>query len=410
MKVLYVLHEFFPRFFGGTERYVLNLAHQMQQMGHAPAVLTYGLGDPDEAFAPAAGGVLAREYVHEGVPVTALRHREDPADLERRVADEALGRAVAEVLERGGYDLMHVAHPMRVAAAAAAARRRRLPVVLTVTDFWLPCPRGRFQKLDLSPCTSPERGEKCVRECGFDGSVRRRHEQARDLFHAADAVIAPSDFLIEVFRRCGWERSVTRIRHGVDLRRAVPAEPPRRRDGKLSFGYTGVVAPYKGLRLLLDAFRAADAPNALLKIYGNMLYEEEFRNEVDHAYASDRRIRLMNAYAHDELPSVMADIDVMVVPSTTLESYGLVVPESLAFGVPVIASDMVGSAHDLIRDPENGFIFPAGDPGRLRYLIERLARDPGEVDRMRAAIAPPPRIEEEAFQVERVYRGVVRRG
>jgi hypothetical protein len=51
MKILFVVHNFFPKFFGGTERYVLNMAKQMQRMGNSVKVLTYGILDPPEIFA-----------------------------------------------------------------------------------------------------------------------------------------------------------------------------------------------------------------------------------------------------------------------------------------------------------------------------------------------------------------------
>ncbi len=409
MRILYVVHEFFPRFFGGTERYVLNLAHQMQQMGHHPEVLAYALGESDDGLDETIGRLPARRYVHEGVPVVALRHRDVPPDIDLRIDDPRVVEAVDAILERASYDVVHIAHPMRLGACHHAVKRRGVPLVLTLTDFWLPCPRGRFHKLDLSPCGSPERGDKCVRECRFEPSVKARYDQARELFDAADAVIAPSDFLIEVFRRQGWQRAITRINHGVDHSLVAAATAPPRRDGKIRFGYTGVVTPFKGVDLLIRTFMAVAAPRLVLAIYGNILWEEVFRRDLDHWFASDPRLRLMNRYEHGELPEVMAGIDVMVVPSTTLDSYGLVVPESFAFGVPVIASDMVGAAHELIRPGENGFIYPAGEPDRLRELIERIAGEPEIIDRLRAGIAPPPRLEEEAYQVEMVYRGIAGR-
>jgi glycosyltransferase involved in cell wall biosynthesis len=410
MRVLYVVHEFFPRFSGGTERHVLNLAHQMQRMGHHAAVLTYGLGEEEAGFGEVAGGMLARTYAYRGVPVVALRHREPPADLGLRIADAQVAEAVGAVLDRAPYEVVHVAHPMRLGACVEAARRRGVPVALTLTDFWLPCPRARFFKPDLSPCNSPEGGEKCARECGFPAAATARHAEAAALFAAADAVIAPSDLVVEVFRRIGWQRAVHRVNHGVERPRTDAGARRPSAGAIVRLGYTGVVAAYKGVDTLLRTFTSVDAPNLTLALHGNALWAEEgFRRELEYLYQCDRRIRLMNRYEHDALPEVMAGVDVMVVPSTTLDSYGLVVAESLAHGVPVIASDMVGAAHELIRDGENGFVYPADRPDRLRELIELVARRPETVERLRAGITPPPCIEEEAFRVELVYRSLLAR-
>jgi glycosyltransferase involved in cell wall biosynthesis len=297
---------------------------------------------------------------------------------------------------------------MRLASCYLAARRRGVPVVLTLTDFWLPCPRGRFFKLDFSPCSSPEEGRKCIRDCHVPGSVIERYQQARRMFDSVATVIAPSRLSIEAFSRCGWDRPITHISHGVDYRTVRPLPRRTRKAGRVVLGYTGVLKKFKGVDLLLRSFRAVPAKNLELRVYGTHVGDEEFRPELEALAAAEPRVRLLGRYRHEDLPSVMADIDIMVVPSTTLESYGLVVVESLAYGVPVIASNMVGSAHERIRDGENGFIFPAERPERLRELIEHVAQDPAVVDRLRGAITLPPRIEEEAFMVESVYTEVLR--
>jgi glycosyltransferase involved in cell wall biosynthesis len=407
VRVLFVVHDFFPRFFGGTERYVLNIAHQVQQMGHSPEVLTYGLADPEDSFTGTLGSLLTRSYVFEGVPVLSVRHTSMPPTINHRIADPEIAEAVGLLLDRSSYDVVHIAHPMRMAAAYLAVKQRGIPLVLTLTDFWLLCPRGRFYKPDHSPCNSPENGNKCVRECHVDSSIRARYVEARQLFEAADVLVAPSAFLIEVFRRNGWQRAIRQISHGVDFR-LVPSSPRRARPtGKVHIGYTGLVARFKGVDLLVRTFVGVKGSNLLLKIYGNVIWEEKFLRELDGCYAEDARIQLMNRYDHADISAVMADIDVMVVPSTTLESYGLVVVESLAHGIPVIASDMVGSAFEFIRDGVNGAIFPTARPEELRRILEEVASDPETVERWRRRIAPPPRLEDEAYQLENLYRTAI---
>jgi len=410
VRVLYVVHDFFPRFFGGTERYVLNIAHQMQQVGHSVEVLTYGLADPEGSFTGTIGNLLSREYVYEGVPVTSVRHTSVPPGINHAIDDEDVLAAVGTFLDTRRFDVVHIAHPMRLAAGCHAVKARGIPLVLTLTDFWLLCPRGRFYKLDHSYCASPEGGDKCIRECRVEPGVRARYGQARRLFDAADVLVAPSAFLIEVFRRCGWERAILEINHGVDFRLIAPGPRLPRPGGRIHVGFTGLVARFKGVDLLVRTFVKAKGSNLLLKIYGNVIWEEKFLKVLDGCYAEDARIRLMNRYEHAELPEVMADIDVMVVPSTTLESYGLVVVESLAYGIPVIASDMVGAAFEFIRDGENGAIFPTAQPDRLREILERIASEPGLVERWRRSIVPPPRLEDEAVQVEAIYRGLAGAG
>ena len=125
MKVLYVIHDFFPRFYGGAERYVLNLAHQMQRLGHQAAVLTYGLAEPEAHFTGRVGSLLSRSYVYEGIKVISVRHSEPPTDIHFRIEDELLADATGIVMEAQGTEIVHIAHPMRMASSYIAALARR---------------------------------------------------------------------------------------------------------------------------------------------------------------------------------------------------------------------------------------------------------------------------------------------
>ena len=407
MRILYVIHDFFPRFYGGAERYVLNLGHQMQRLGHEVKVLTYGLDEPTASFTGTVGSLLFRSYFHDGIEVLSLRHPKPPPDVQFRVEDEAIAEAVGTLLGRCRTNLVHIAHPMRLSSSRVAAQRRGIPVVMTLTDFWLPCPRGRFFKIDFSPCSSPDGGRKCIRECQAPGAAVERYAQALEVFSGVEALISPSRFLVDVFARCGWSRPIAHIPHGVDYRFVRPLPPPPRDGRRVRFGYIGVLKKFKGVDLLLRSFKAAGGGDAELVLHGTLAGDEGFRPELEALVAADPRVRLFGRYDHDDLPRVMAGIDVMLVPSTTLESYGLVLVEALAYGVPVIASDMVGSAYEFVRDGKNGFVFPVERPERLRELIELVARDPAVADRLRAGITLPPRIEEEAFMVESVYSRLV---
>lgn len=404
MRIVYVVHDFFPRFYGGTERYVLNIAQQMRRMGHSVTVLNYGLEDPVDSFDSDGTDILRKSYVYDGVRVISVRHRSIPAEIGFIIDDQNLEKVIEEILKNEAFDVMHIAHPMRVACCYKAAKRIGIPVVLTLTDYWLLCPRGRFYKPDYSLCNEPEKGAKCIRECGVNTTILKRYEDAKELFDIVDVLISPSRFLIEGYRSNGWVRDIIHINHGVDYRHVKPDSALKRNNGTISFGYTGVVTRFKGVDLLLKAFSEVNSSSIALKIYGNCLWETDFNQELETALQRDARIQMMGKYEHQDLQRVMSEIDIVVVPSSTLESYGLVVVESMAYGNPVIASDIVGSAYEYIRDGENGFIFPVDEPQVLKNLIEKISNDHSIVEKLRSKISLPPRIEEEAFMVESIYK------
>ena len=73
-----------------------------------------------------------------------------------------------------------------------------------------------------------------------------------------------------------------------------------------------------------------------------------------------------------ELPRYYAAADVLVLPSES-ESWGLVVNEAMACGLPAIVSNNVGCAPDLIEEGRTGFTFPLGDVGALSDRLAALA-------------------------------------
>ncbi len=76
-----------------------------------------------------------------------------------------------------------------------------------------------------------------------------------------------------------------------------------------------------------------------------------------------------------ELPVFYAASDAIVLPSDGRETWGLVVNEAMACGLPAIVSDAVGCAPDLIDEGETGYAFPMGDPRALGERLVRLRAD-----------------------------------
>jgi len=407
MNILYVVNDFFPLFYGGVERYVLNITKQMQRMGHGVKVLTYGMDGKAGGYRR-MGDLLVKQYIYENVPVISVRHMEIPSDIGYSIFDDLLEKNLHALMEHEKTEILHIAHPMKFSPIVDVAKQMRVPVVLTLTDFWLLCPRGRFYKPDYTPCNSPVNGKKCIQECGMDPSVLERYKKAEDIFYSIDRIIAPSRFIIKVFENNGWKKEITLVRHGFEYTCVKRVNKPGREDGSVVFGYTGLLTKFKGVDLLIESFKRVKNDKLSLLIYGDVynewVWERAFNHAITKSAEADKRIRFMGKYTHDDLSKIFNTIDINIVPSTTLESYGLVVTESLSHNVPVIVSDVVGSAYEYVIDGVNGFVFPVNNPESLTETIERIANNPPIVDRLRRNIVLPPRIEEEAFMLEGIYK------
>ena len=77
-----------------------------------------------------------------------------------------------------------------------------------------------------------------------------------------------------------------------------------------------------------------------------------------------------------QMPAAYAAADVLVLPSSGHETWGLTCNEALACGTPVIVSDGVGCAPDLAADNIAGRIFPVGDVGALSAAIQNILLSP----------------------------------
>ncbi|MFY9264993.1 MAG: glycosyltransferase family 4 protein [Solirubrobacterales bacterium] len=129
--------------------------------------------------------------------------------------------------------------------------------------------------------------------------------------------------------------------------------------------FVGQLIPRKGIDVLLDALSRVD--DAELWIAG----DGELEDVVAAAARGDSRIRYLGHLPTEEIMALYPQIDILVVPSR-YEVWGLVVDEALAFGRPVVATDQVGAADDLIEAGVTGEIVPAGDAAALAAAINSV--------------------------------------
>jgi glycosyltransferase involved in cell wall biosynthesis len=134
----------------------------------------------------------------------------------------------------------------------------------------------------------------------------------------------------------------------------------------------GRLAPEKGHDTLVRAIAAAGAPSLALAIAG----EGPERAGLERlATELGVRLDLLGDLGPDRLAGAYAGADVFALLSTH-EPWGVVVNEAAASGLPLVLSDQVGAAYDLLRDGENGFLVPAGDVDAAAAALRRLADDP----------------------------------
>ena len=150
----------------------------------------------------------------------------------------------------------------------------------------------------------------------------------------------------------------------------VPERPPardwRRSDAETRFLFVGRLIERKGLEVLLRAFE---------RFAGGELWiagDGPLAEAAEAAATADPRIRMLGHVDGEELPALYADVDALIVPSL-YEPWGLVVHEGLGNGLPVIASDQVAAADDLVESGVNGYVVSTGASEALAGAMRDLA-------------------------------------
>jgi glycosyltransferase involved in cell wall biosynthesis len=408
MNILYVVHQFYPEHNSGTERFLLHLANSVQRSGHHAEVVTYSFAE--RSGFQKRGELRVRKYVYNRLPVTAVRHDRIPIDINTSLSDLALLEFAMEFLRAGSYDVVHIAHPMRLASFATAAAQIAVPYVITLTDFWTICPKINLLTSFGTVCTGPQSGRACSQLCPelTRESVAMRLNAARNMLQGAKAVVCPSRLVSALVKKEFLEIGITVIPHGLSLEDLPENERAYQRDSSLVFAYCGGLSPHKGVHVLVSAFRATNSEKAELRIYGaanpnEKAYERRLRDIA----AVDKRIRFCGKYGQQEIGRIFQGIDVVIIPSLCYETYSFALHEALASNVPVIAS-AIGSLDEEIQDSCTGFVFPVGDEAALTEKLNQMMANPSILGPIKSNLKSLvcPLEEEEAYSYERIYRGV----
>lgn len=407
MKILYLVHQFFPQFQAGTEKFVLNTASMAQQNGHKVKIVTYDCGvgaDCDMDILE----VRAKEYSYHGIPVFAFQYKDEPFGL-HYIVDRNLGVNFAKyILEKEKPDMIHVGHLMRVFPIIFAAMEMGIPYVMTLTDFHLLCPKIMLMPTSDSLCSGPEGGEACAKLCGElpTAFIKQRLELTKDVLAHAARVIAPSKFVADLFQHEIPELKILVNNHGLRQNNLIRKEKVYDEDN-LTFGFIGNLAVHKGPQHLIRVFSEMNHPTARLLIYGTG--ETEFVNNLRNM-AKDRKIEFRGAFPANTLPEVMREIDVFVNPALWYETYSFVNQEALASEVPVVCSKL-GGMYERIVEGKNGFTYSAGDSEELKKILMNLINSPAQLNQMREYIRFKtliPVIEQEAYRYNHVYNMAVK--
>jgi glycosyltransferase involved in cell wall biosynthesis len=394
MKIVLVIHGYPIRYNAGSEVYTQGLAHALASRLHEVHVFSrqqnkflsdYQLQEEKDP----SDHRVTLHIINLAQSLDQYRHSE---------VDAQFGR----MLDQLQPDLVHIGHLNHLSTSLVfETHQRTIPLVFTLHDYWLMCPRGQFIQIrpkdgtDLWPLCEGQDDRTCAERCYaryFSGApseldadlvywtdwVHRRMAHIREVCAMVDLFIAPSHYLLQRFRdEFGLPaQKLAYLDYGFHRERL---RNRRRVSGKpFTFGYIGTHVPAKGVNLLIEAFgRLSGQP--LLRIWGRASGVE---TASLHALttklpvAVQDRIAWMGEYGNTEIvEQVLNHCDAIVVPSIWVENSPLVIHEALQARVPVITANSGGMAEQ-VHHEQNGLLFAHRNPLSLAQQMQRFVDDP----------------------------------
>ncbi len=171
----------------------------------------------------------------------------------------------------------------------------------------------------------------------------------------------------------------TIVPNGIDggcFRPDLPPLPELRGEGAATILFVGRMEQRKGLPILLAAYAQLRRQRAgcRLVIVGDGPMRWAYERQCEATGVPD--VTFLGHVPADVLPRIYASADVFCSPATGRESFGIVLLEAMASGVPVVASAIPGFSQ--VVDPGgDGLLVPPGKPEAFALALESLIADPG---------------------------------
>jgi glycosyltransferase involved in cell wall biosynthesis len=359
INILLVNAYYDPFIVGGAEVSTQKLAEGLSMKGHQVTVLCSGDADTEE-------------LIH-GVKVLRVRNRcvkrpqrRNAKKLIYKTAEiyNPFNRMVYDkILERVNPELIHVNSLYNISTAIwKVAYDQNIPVIHTLRDYHLACPKSTFICKKGKPCH-----EKSM-VCGTYRFMMKRLTKFVDYFTAPSKYTAARFYRLGYFQKNNYRVVPNAIDYNDKAFMELYQEKVSRKSNRVAFVFLGYLDKTKGLHLLLDAFQSIDNPEIELHIAGN----GGLRDRVMQAAKEDIRIKVHGFLKEPEKDALLAKCDVLIVPSLVHETFGRVVLDGYKNVMPVIGTCQ-GGVPELIQSGSTGLVLPDISVETIKKSIEQFS-------------------------------------
>jgi phosphatidylinositol alpha-mannosyltransferase len=323
---------------GGVQEHIRSLDRQLRAMGHETWILapaSDGPNDEDDNVIHVKGTVAPVHF---------------SGSVARITISPAAYRRVKEIVRDNAFDVIHVHEPLTPILPLAVLRHSRSVNVGTFHAYRESHAGYQLGRPVLEPFFNRLHGRIAVSPAARDMVAR---------YFPAEYVVIPNGIDYDRFA-------------GEDVQPLAEY-----RDGRPTILFVGRLDDRKGFAHLLAAFVrvAAELPDARLLVVGG--FDTGDKSEFVRAArrAKLHGVRFIGFVPSADIPRYYRSADLFCAPSTGFESFGIVLLEAMAAGVPIVASDILGYRSVLTHGRE-GLLVPPGDENALAAALLWLLKNP----------------------------------
>jgi len=372
VKICLVTNLYHPYSIGGAEFYVKWLAETMMRHGHKPFVVT--TCPPRESFPKVKKEIINGVSVYRFYPLNiywGYLAQNKPLFLKPfwhtiELWNPHVYWVFKNIMATELPDIVHVNNMGGFSNAIFwAGKRGKRKIVYTLHDYLSLCPKSILLKRNMNSCMQPSA------LCSLYQMIKRWN-----LRNTVDVFTAPSRFVLDMHRRYNLiaESKSAVIPHGVelngdDMHRLRRLREKHAYSENINILYIGKVEAYKGLSILIRAFKKANRKDLHLHIAGTGDYLDQARREL----RGRENVTFHGWVSGLEKRDLFCKSDVCVLPSICYEAAGLVILEAYKYDLPVIGS-RTGGIPEMIRQNQTGFLFEPGDEVALSAIFKDLSK------------------------------------
>lgn len=420
MHILKIIHGYPPNYNAGSEVYSQSICNELSKR-HKISVFTREENPYAQCFS------IREQKVNDNLTFYFVNNPQGKDGYRHKQMDDSFADLVNEL----NPDIAHIGHVNHLSTGLIdELNNLNIPIIFTLHDFWLMCPRGQFltrsigNENNFQLCEKQD-DKKCATNCykvyfsgreenqtseteNWSSWIHQRMLETKAIIKKVDLFIAPSNYLRDRFINDFGvpENKIIYLDYGFPTEYLTQTENPKEKPN-YTFAYIGTHIPAKGVNILIEAFKQIEEP-ATLKIFGRA--NGQSTNILKSlAENSKNKIEFSGEYINHNLANdVFSNVDCIVVPSIWGENSPLVIHEAQSCRIPVITANF-GGMKEYVQHNENGLLFEHRNANSLAEQMKFAISNPdkmkalGRKGYLHSADGNVPNIQDHCKELENLY-------